>query len=331
MFDLASDVKRGKVSNRAVCATVHQCAFVGHDTAHNGITHNRNWDILIGNVVGPLATGISTAWWKHSHNAHHVVTNSVSHDPDIQHMPVFAVTENLFNKGGFWSFYHRRFFHFDHVSKFILSYQHLLYYPVMGFARFNLYAQSWMRLTNYESKIDYRYLEICAMLTWTLWFSAMVAQLPTAGMRIAFLLVSHMLAGILHVQITISHFSMPTYTGPNHAESQKMGENEAFLRQQVHTSMDLNSGWRNNWFYGGLQWQVVHHVFPRVPRHNLPIVRRWLMELCAKHGLHYKSIGWIEGNREIYRCLKRAAYQARTAKVVPWNESLIWAGLNAEG
>ena len=52
-------------------------------------------------------------------------------------------------------------------------------------------------------------------------------------MRVAYILASHMLAGILHVQITISHFSMGTYHGPNHAESQKMGENEAFLRQQV--------------------------------------------------------------------------------------------------
>ena len=49
-----------------------------------GITHYRDMDIMIGMVVGPLLTGISTAWWKRSHNAHHVVTNSVSHDPDIQ-------------------------------------------------------------------------------------------------------------------------------------------------------------------------------------------------------------------------------------------------------
>jgi hypothetical protein len=37
--------------------------------------------MAIGLVVGPLLTGISTAWWKRNHNAHHVVTNSVTHDP----------------------------------------------------------------------------------------------------------------------------------------------------------------------------------------------------------------------------------------------------------
>lgn len=40
--------------------------------------------MLIGLVVGPLLTGVSTAWWKRSHNAHHVVTNSITHDPDIR-------------------------------------------------------------------------------------------------------------------------------------------------------------------------------------------------------------------------------------------------------
>ena len=29
---------------------LQQCAFVGHDSAHNGITHHRNVDIMIGMV-----------------------------------------------------------------------------------------------------------------------------------------------------------------------------------------------------------------------------------------------------------------------------------------
>jgi len=40
--------------------------------------------ILIGNATG----GISLAWWKRSHNVHHVVCNSIENDPDIQHLPV---------------------------------------------------------------------------------------------------------------------------------------------------------------------------------------------------------------------------------------------------
>ena len=159
---------------------LQQCAFVGHDAAHNGITHNRNTDIMIGMVVGPLLTGISTAWWKRSHNAHHVVTNSVSHDPDIQHIPFFAITPALFKKGGVWSFYHRRFFHFDAAAKFLLSYQHYLYYPVMCFARWNLYVQGWLLLLDLKTKTDFRVFEIGCLLTFWSWL-AYVVSLGDAG------------------------------------------------------------------------------------------------------------------------------------------------------
>ena len=55
------------------------------------------------------------------------------------------------------------------------------------------------------------------------------------------------------MQITISHFSMPTYSGPSFPG---VAHGEEFLRQQLYTSMDLDSGPWNDWFYGGLQWQV---------------------------------------------------------------------------
>lgn len=322
--DLASTVGAAVV----FALFLQQCAFVGHDSAHNGITHYRDVDIMIGMLVGPLTTGISTAWWKRSHNAHHVVTNSVSHDPDIQHIPFFAVTADLFKKGGTWSHYHRRFFHFDAAAKLLLSHQHLLYYPVMCFARWNLYVQGWILLLDFKTKTDFRVFEIGCLLTFWTWLSYVVSFLPSWHLRLVWLLGSHMLAGILHVQITISHFSMPTYNGP---AFKGVAHGEEFLRQQLYTSMDLDSGPLNNWFYGGLQWQVVHHIFPRVPRHNLPEVKRRLQAMCKAHGLVYKSVGWWEGNREIVRTLYKSALVAREQKVVSFKDSLIYAGLNAEG
>ncbi|EKX36419.1 hypothetical protein GUITHDRAFT_97578 [Guillardia theta CCMP2712] len=306
---------------------LQQCAFVGHDTSHNGITHRRFTDSVIGWIIGPSVTGISTAWWKRSHNAHHVVTNSTTHDPDIQHMPAFAITEDLFKKGGTWSYYHKRLFHFDSLAKFLISYQHFFYYPIMSFARLNLYLQSWLLVLNFDVKMEYRTVEIaCLMIYWT-WLSLLISCMPSVQLRLAFFFTSHMLAGILHVQITISHFSMPTYTGasfPAHP-------GEEFLRQQLYTSMDLESYWWNNWFYGGLQWQVAHHLFPRLPRHNLPEVKKRLQVLCQEHGLEYKSVGWWKGNAEILYSLRKAAMKARSTKVISFQESLLWAGMNAEG
>jgi delta8-fatty-acid desaturase len=74
-----------------------QVAFIGHDLCHNAVTHNRVVDTLIACVTTTLF-GVSAEWWKRSHNTHHVVTNSLEHDPDIQHLPVFAISEKFFNK-----------------------------------------------------------------------------------------------------------------------------------------------------------------------------------------------------------------------------------------
>jgi len=52
---------------------------------------------------------------------------------------------------------------------------------------------------------------------------------------------------------------------------------------------------------------------------------------CQEHGLEYKSVGWWKGNAEILHSLHKAALKARSTKVVSFQESLLWAGMNAEG
>jgi len=63
---------------------------------------------------------VSLGWWKRSHNVHHVICNSIEHDPDIQHLPFFAVSEKIF--GGYFSTYHSKQFVFDSITRFIVSY-----------------------------------------------------------------------------------------------------------------------------------------------------------------------------------------------------------------
>jgi len=81
-----------------------QCAFVGHDAGHNALTHDRATDKAIGLLVGPILTGISIEWWCRSHNVHHVATNSIERDPDIQHLPAMAIDSAICER--YWSTYH---------------------------------------------------------------------------------------------------------------------------------------------------------------------------------------------------------------------------------
>merc|ERR1711968_121612 len=140
-----------------------QVAFYGHDTGHNGITHKRMLDLLIGIILGNTTGGVSLGWWKHSHNVHHIVCNSIENDPDIQHAPLFSVTEGIFGK--FWSTFHQKYVATDWFMKQLVAHQHILFYPIMMLARFNLYIQSWVLLLGKEGKHnEYRMLEAATLL-----------------------------------------------------------------------------------------------------------------------------------------------------------------------
>ncbi|KAL8658914.1 MAG: hypothetical protein Q9226_000705 [Calogaya cf. arnoldii] len=60
------------------------------------LTHNFVFDTVIGVIVADFLGGLSLGWWKRNHNVHHIVTNSPEHDPDIEHVPFFAVSHRFF-------------------------------------------------------------------------------------------------------------------------------------------------------------------------------------------------------------------------------------------
>lgn len=300
-----------------------QVAFLGHDLGHNGVTHERKWDVIMGATVGNLLTGISMGWWKATHNVHHLVTNSVVYDPDIQHLPVFAVTPAFFND--VFSKYH--FFEFpfrnSKITHWFISHQHWLYHLIMGVARFNLYAQSFILLLSPRAESRRRGIqnpntELLLLSGFWVWFGSLVWTLPSLGEVLGFLLLSHFVAGLLHVQITISHFPMDIYEG----DDVPLAQEPEFFAAQLKTTMDVDCPAWMDWFHGGLQFQVVHHLMPRMPRHNLRKASKFVQSLAEKHGLVYKSVGFIEANCLVLQTLRKTA-----GKVHPF----LIEGLNAAG
>ena len=119
----------------------HQLTFIAHDAGHIAITHHYMFDNFVGMFIASYLGGLSLGWWKRNHNVHHIVTNDPVHDPDIQHLPFFAVSSRLF--GNIYSTYYERMLPFDRASQVLLKLQHYLYYPILCFGRFNLYRLSW--------------------------------------------------------------------------------------------------------------------------------------------------------------------------------------------
>jgi len=83
----------------------------------------------------------------------------------------------------------------------------------------------------------------------------------------------------------------------------------------------------------GLQFQIEHHLFPRLPRHNLRKARELVKAICKKHDIHYHEPGFFEGNVEMWRALRDAAMEARktTRGDGGFYQSMLWDGLNCRG
>ena len=64
--------------------------------------------------------------------------------------------------------------------------------------------------------------------------------------------------------------------------------------------------------HGGLHLQVTHHLFPRLPRHNLREASYLVKEFAKEQGLEYAEFGFFEGNGEVRDTLRGVAEQSRT-------------------
>jgi len=281
-----------------------QMAFWGHDFGHHSITHIHSWDRL-GGLVVTLFFGVSGSWWRRSHNVHHLVTNSIHYDPDIQYLPFFAVSTRMFN--GFFSFYHGRMFKFDKLSRTIISYQHILYYPLLAVARFNLYLQSFLTVLDPRIPIDLRYrlCELSALLLFNFSYAYLIlSYLPDWKSRMLYTLMCHGLCGVLHVQITLSHFCLDAYDGGYEGS-------DYFINCQFQRTMDISSPPSLDWFHGGLNFQVEHHLFPRLPRHTLRYIKeKYVLPFVNKHQLPYQSYPFFEANLLVYARLRAVAQEA---------------------
>lgn len=295
-----------------------QMAFIGHDIGHHSVTQGTKSDDLLGIIIGNFLTGISVAWWRDNHNYHHVVTNSFNYDPDIQHLPVFAVSKKFFKT--FFSEYYKREFKMDSVAQMLVPYQHMLFYPVMAIARFNLYAQSLIFIST-AKQIQRRSLEIFMLFLFWVWLLNLCSSLPSWSHSVVFLFLSHAVAGIIHVQICLSHFSMPVFDGL----PQESHEKDGYVISQFEATTNIKCLPMFDIFHGGLQFQTEHHLFPRVSRSHLRGLQNRVKPLCKKHGIPYHEMGFFEANCAVLKTLKDTAKQASCFS------SFFVDGLNAVG
>jgi acyl-lipid Delta6-acetylenase / acyl-lipid (9-3)-desaturase len=289
-----------------------QCGWLAHDFLHHQVFKKRVYGDMMGIVIGDLFQGFSVQWWKSKHNAHHACPNlhasvqgACDGDPDIDTMPLLA-----------WSLKMAENAKSDAMGRFMISFQALFYFPLLLFARFAWAYQSWVFVWGgwgqhsvAAAKIDQKHMKyplaekICLALHYT-FIGAIMANMPSVFSALMYFVVGQTSCGLmLALVFGLGHNGMAVYPA---------NERPDFWKLQVTTTRNVTSNWFSDWFCGGLQYQVEHHLFPSCPRHNLGKVHKYVEAFCEKHDVTYHEADMVNGNIEVLQHLSKIAKEFLT-------------------
>uniref|UniRef100_A0A3B4V1G9 acyl-CoA (8-3)-desaturase n=1 Tax=Seriola dumerili TaxID=41447 RepID=A0A3B4V1G9_SERDU len=76
-------------------------------------------------------------------------------------------------------------------------------------------------------------------------------------------------------------------------------KHQDWLTMQLRATCNIEQSFFNDWFSGHLNFQIEHHLFPTMPRHNYHLVAPHVRALCEKHGIPYQMKTMWQGLTDI--------------------------------
>ncbi len=262
-----------------------QAGWLTHDFLHHSVYDQRRWGDRLGLWMGGVVLGFSGDWWKRKHNTHHALPNVRGVDEDIDTLPFLAFSpHDLPGASGF--------------ARWMVRLQTVTALPVLATARINWWAQSFLWALRAPG-VERRGWEIASLVAHHLWALGMLALLPTWSARVGFFLVSQLASGLMVGAVfLVGHNARPMFV---------RDEAPGFYALQLHTGQNVRAALGTRWFFGGLDRQIEHHLFPTMPRHNHDRVREAVVALCARHGLPYTERGFVQGLGDVAAVLGRVS------------------------
>ena len=261
-----------------------QLAFITHDCGHRQIFARPNLNKVLGLLTG-LLLGFSFNWWALKHNQHHAHPNVVGKDPDID-LGILAFSRIQGER-------------IDGIARMLVHYQVYTFLPLLAFEGFGLKAASLQFLL--KGKGRDRVLETVFVLVHHIAYSAVLITFLGFSGFLAFAVMHHILAGLYFASVFA-----PNHTGRLVLDD---GQELEFLRHQVITSRNIRATPLLTFWYGGLNFQIEHHLFPTMPRNNLRKASLIVQPFCIEQRLDYQEAGLVESALEILRHLKRVSLE----------------------
>jgi fatty acid desaturase 2 (delta-6 desaturase) len=244
-----------------------QCGWIQHDFGHLSVFKNVSWNHTFHHVFLGLVKGVSTDWWNHMHFQHHSKPNIIDKDPDTRIETVFLLGDTIPIR--------KAQANAKYGKKMPYNLQHLYFFftaPLL----FPVYFQ----YTGVRHAVVRRKWADLAWLSlyYVKFLSIMSLRLGLLGaIKLHFLI--RLIEGTWFVIVAQSnHVVMDV----SHDDS-----NLPWFRMQLKATCNIEKSPFNDWFTGHLNFQIEHHLFPTMPRHNLYKIQPEVKDLCRKYNIPY--------------------------------------------
>lgn len=251
-----------------------------HDAVHQSYSEKKWINNLFGGTLYLIGSNVFN--WKIQHNfLHHTYTNIDGYDQDIESKGPIRLSENSpLRKIHYYQYIHAFFFYgLMTISKLTKDFSQLIVYNKLGITRQHNFNPTFEYIKMVVLKLLYLFVIIGCPILFTSfsWWQVLVGFLAmhwTAGAILSTIFqMAHVVEG--------AEEPMPDENGIIHND---------WAVHQLHTTSDFA---RNNhflnWYVGGLNFQIEHHLFPNIChvhyRNIAPIVEKTAKEFGYMYNL----------------------------------------------
>ncbi|XP_066475869.1 acyl-CoA (8-3)-desaturase-like [Tiliqua scincoides] len=267
-----------------------QMSWFQHDLGHLSVFTKSKWNHLVHTILMAIVKGMTASWWNNLHFQHHAKPNCFRKDPDLNMHPiVFALGKKLAAELGMQK---KKFMPYNYQHKYFSIIGPVLLVPFfqLSILYFSIKRKEW--------------LELALIVTFNI--RICLSYVPLMGFKyfMVYYWLSRFLESVWFIWISqMNHIPMNI----------DYDKNMDWMSTQLYATCNVDQSLFNDWFTGHLNFQIEHHLFPTMPRHNFSKVAPLVKSLCARHGMDYQCKPLLTAFRDILRSLKDSGEAWRDA------------------
>ncbi len=253
-----------------------RAVFISHDILHTQYFKKKSLSFKLSYPFSAIILSNSSSWWDFKHNVnHHTWCNVPEKDEDILAMDgAFTVNQ----RGD---------------SATLRSIKYLVFWGALFF----MYPAFIIQSYNFAIKKG-NYGELALMLLhWPIVWGPVFYFLPFGEAITVFLTLYFVLSGWLAFGFITNHLGCEVF-------EKDESESLSWMELQMRTSRSLSGGAFIHWFYGGLNTQIEHHLFPKAPRFNLLKIQKMTKDFAKKNNIKYFESSPVQAYVQINDALK---------------------------